>query len=200
MFTMLKPILTVVLILAVVAAPKHALRLPANADLYRARITREAHAKGGLTAPVAMFAAQFTQESQFNPNAHSGVGAQGLAQFMPPTAQWLAHVSPKDFAPANSLDSDWSIRALIFYDYWLAKRLPMYVETDQNRWAAALAGYNGGLGWTFKDAKLAGCNTWWGCAENTNDGRSAANLKQNRDYPQRIIKMWEPLYTAKGWQ
>jgi hypothetical protein len=32
------------------------------------------------------------------------------------------------------------------------------------------------------------------------DGRSADNLKQNRDYPQRIIRGYAPLYTQAGWK
>lgn len=181
-------------------AQNHTFRIPAASAAYKARVIREAHAKGGLGAPVPMFAGQLTQESGFNPEAHSGVGAQGLAQFMPPTAQWLAKVSPKDFSPANSLDPDWSIRALIFYDYWLADRLPMYSEADNNRWGAALAGYNGGLGWVQKDSKIGACNLWWGCGNMIDDGRTAANLQQNRDYPERIIHGYAPLYVQAGWK
>lgn len=126
--------------------------IPAASAKYRATVIREAHAQGGLNAPVAMFAGQLTQESRFNPTAHSGAGAQGLAQFMPATAQWLTTVAPKDFPTADSLDPQWSIRALIFYDYWLYARCPQYVTTGENRWASALASYNGGLGYV-----LAGC-------------------------------------------
>lgn len=193
-------ILAVVLTVAVVKAPANHLRIPITAGKYEATVIREAHARGGLTAPVALFASQLTQESQFNPNARSGVGAQGLAQFMPQTAQWLTHVAPKDFPNANSLDPNWSIRALIFYDYWLAKRSTMYMEENQNRWAAALAGYNGGLGYVQKAAKLGACTTWFGCGENVLVGRSAANQLQNVQYPDRIIHLWEPLYIAAQWK
>jgi soluble lytic murein transglycosylase-like protein len=185
---------------AVIAAPARPVRIPAASANYRAHIIREAHARGGLQSPVAMFAGQLTQESQFNPNARSHVGAQGLAQFMPATAQWLTKAAPKDFPTANSLDPEWSIRALVWYDYWLYKRVPMYSEVDENRWAAALSGYNGGLGYTMKDAKLGKCSTWWGCGEFVNDGRSASNLAENRAYPQRIIRVWEPAYKKAGWQ
>jgi soluble lytic murein transglycosylase-like protein len=193
-------ILAAALTTAVVKAPAPRLRLPITAAKYQATVVREAHAKGGLTAPVAMFAGQLTQESQFNPNAHSGVGAQGLAQFMPPTALWLTKVAPKDFPTANSLDPNWSIRALIFYDYWLEARTPMYTAEKQNRWAAALAGYNGGLGYVFKAAKIGNCQTWFGCAENVNVGRSTSNQLQNKQYPDRIIHIWEPLYVAADWK
>ena len=175
-------------------------QIPAASAKYRAQLTREAHMQGGLTAPVAMFAGQLTQESGFNPAAHSVTGAQGLAQFEPATALWLTKVAPKDFPTADSLDPAWSIRALVFYDYWLYAHLPMYVTTDQNRFAAALSAYNGGLGYTLKDSRLGSCTVWWGCAEKVNDGRSLANLAQNRNYPFRIIRLYEPRYTAAGWK
>lgn len=194
-----KLILAISLTVAVAKVPAHTLRIPANAALYRTAVTREAHARGGLQAPVAMFAGQLTQESQFNPNAKSWVGAQGLAQFMPATAQWLTKVSPKDFPTANSLDPAWSIRALVFYDYWIAARLPAYTA-GQERWAAALAGYNGGLGYAQKAAKVGKCSAWFGCGENVPVGRSAANQLQNVQYPQRIIKQWEPVYLAAQWK
>lgn len=174
--------------------------IPAASAHYRADVIREARAKGGLAAPVAMFAGQLAQESQFNNNAKSAVGAQGLAQFMPPTAQWLTKAAPKDFPTANSLDPQWSIRALVWYDYWIYARVPMFVDADENRWAAALAGYNGGLGYTLRDAKRGPCVTWWGCGENVQDGRSAASLKENRGYPQAICRKWEPAFLAAGWR
>ncbi|HZR66603.1 MAG TPA: transglycosylase SLT domain-containing protein [Terriglobales bacterium] len=178
------------------------LRIPPAAEQYRARLTREAHARGGLTAPVSMFAAQLNQESQFNPNARSHVGATGLGQFMPSTAVWLTQVAPKDFPTANSLDADWSIRALVYYDYWLHARLPKFQEGEQ-RWAGSLASYNGGLGWTLRDQKLASaCDSslWFGCVENVVDGRNAANLRENRGYPQRIMHVLRPLYDKAGWR
>lgn len=175
-------------------------QIPTASAKYKSTVIREARAKGGLNAPVAMFAGQLQQESSWNPNAHSGVGAQGLAQFMPPTAQWISKLYPTDLPGAASLDPNWSIRALVFYDFWIYQRLPMYQTQDENRWAAALSGFNGGLGFAQKDAKLGPCSLWWGCADSVNDGRTVANLKQNRDYPFRIIRLYEPKYKKAGWK
>lgn len=202
---MRKFIYTVVLALIVLAAntrpiyAKHAEFIPAQAGLYRARVIREAHAAGGLSAPVPMFAAQMHQESGWNPTATSVVGALGLCQFMPGTAAWIANLAPADLKPAQPLDADWAIRALVRYDYWIAKRLPGYQAGDE-RWAAALAGYNGGLGWVLKDAKFGKCTAWFGCADSVSDGRSAANLVQNRGYPERILHLLRPLYVTAGWK
>jgi soluble lytic murein transglycosylase-like protein len=64
------------------------------------------------------FAAQLHQESGWRPDAVSPVGAQGLAQFMPATADWISQLMPglnsrEPFNPA------WAIRALVSYDRWL---------------------------------------------------------------------------------
>ena len=63
-------------------------QVPAAAARYRLTLLREAHGQWGLDAPVAAFAAQVHQESGWNPQAVSRVGARGLAQFMPATTLW----------------------------------------------------------------------------------------------------------------
>jgi soluble lytic murein transglycosylase-like protein len=45
---------------------------------------------------AALLAAQIYAESNFNPFAQSGAGAQGIAQFMPGTAQALGLANPFD--------------------------------------------------------------------------------------------------------
>lgn len=202
---LLKTIGIILLAGTTAVAVKHAAprleSVPAQAGQYRARLVREAHAAGGLMAPVPMFAAQLHQESGWKTTARSGVGAIGLAQFMPGTADWIANLYPADLKPGAPLDADWAIRALVRYDYWLYKRLPKFQEGDE-RWAGALASYNGGLGWTMKDQKLAaGCDAakWFGCVENVKDGRSVSNQAENRGYPTRIIVKLRPVYQAAGW-
>lgn len=185
------------LLLAVVVLPRQV--IPPQANQYKARLIREAHAAGGLGAPTAMFAGQIHQESGYSLTAHSGVGAVGIAQFMPSSAVWIARVYPAQLGAVAPLDPGWAIRALVYYDYWNYRRLSMFDEAEENRWAASLAAYNGGLGWTLKDARLGACKVWWGCADSVDDGRTQMNLKQNREYPQKIIMRWEPVYRAAGW-
>lgn len=184
---------------AVVHGPKP-LAIPAQAAPYRARLTREAHAVGGLSAPVAMFAAQIHQESGWKDTAQSGVGALGLCQFMPKSAGWIAKVYPADLKPAAPYDADWAIRALVRYDFWIYQRVPKF-QTGDERWGAALSGYNSGLGWVLKNQKAATCDQslWFGCVSTVVDKRTLDNQKQSRDYPARILHRIRPSYLAAGW-
>lgn len=175
--------------------------VPHQARQYRPLLIRTAHYEMGLSAPVSTFAAQITQESFWNPNAKSGVGASGLAQFMPATANWMGDID-KRLAPAKVFNPGWAMRAMITYDLWLLKRVDAVDAC--NGWAFALSAYNGGLGWVYRDKRLAVANNvsnrlYWGGVERFNAGRSAGNFKQNRDYPVRILQRWEPKFVAAGW-
>jgi soluble lytic murein transglycosylase-like protein len=194
-----------VLILAFVVAPILAsAQIPAASARYKAAVIREAHAKGGLVAPVALFAGQITQESRFNPNAKSGVGAEGLSQFMPATAAWIAQVYPKQLGPAAPLDAGWAIRALVYYDYNLYGQLASFKDVGpaSDRWAASLSSYNGGLVWVYRDQKAVTCDRslWWACVALYHDGRIVANWTQNREYPEIIMLRYAPLYVKAGWR
>jgi soluble lytic murein transglycosylase-like protein len=127
--------------------------------------------------------------------------ALGLSQFTPGTAAWIAKVYPAQLGEAAPLDPAWAIRALVYYDHRLYNQVPSF-QAGTERWAAALSAYNGGLGWVLRDVKSAtGCNTtmWFGCVEDVVDARLPSNLKQNRDYPQRILKLYKPMYDAARW-
>lgn len=60
--------------------------------------------------PIQVFLRQINQESGFNPNAKSGAGAEGIAQFMPSTAAGYGLSNPFDpvaaLAAAAKMDSD----------------------------------------------------------------------------------------------
>lgn len=192
----LVPVLLSVLLAAILAL----LNSPAwaQASRYRADLTRIAHAEGGLDAPVALFAAQIHQESGWNPQAVSRVGARGMAQFMPATAQWwceLHELAAEDCQPSNPA---WAMRALVGYDLWLLQRVRGVGEFD--RWWAALRSYNGGLGhWQAEAAKAkpatsreaidAACGT---------ARRHPLHCPENLDYPRRIMQLIQPRYWAWG--
>lgn len=176
--------------------------IPADAERYRRDLTRIAQAEWGLDAPVATFAAQIHQESRWQFNATSPVGAQGLGQVMPTTATWLAELFPKALGKVEPYNPAWSMQALVSYDRWLASRVQAHTPCD--RAAMMLSAYNGGLGWVIRDRKLASAKgadplTWFESVERYNAGRSAANFKENRDYPRLILLRWERLYTSAGW-
>ncbi|TDK65994.1 transglycosylase SLT domain-containing protein [Sapientia aquatica] len=177
-------------------------QVPHAANPYRAELTRTARMVWGMDAPVATFAAQIHQESAWRPDAVSRVGAQGMAQFMPATTQWIAALYPQSLANAQPFNPAWAMRAMLHYDRWLYQRV---TGTDEcNRMAFTLSSYNGGLGWAQRDAKLAAAqgrnaSQWFNAVELVNAGRSPANWQENRHYPRRILLKHEPIYYAAGW-
>ena len=182
-------------------AKAQAVQVPQAAQQYRSELVRNARAIWGMEAPVATFAAQVHQESAWKPGAVSHVGAQGLAQFMPTTSAWIAGLYPA-LASNQPYNPSWSLRALVQYDAWIHARVSAATPCD--RMAKVLSSYNGGLGWVQRDEALAkrkGLNAaaWWGHVETVNAGRSAANWRENRDYPRRILQRLEPAYVAAGW-
>lgn len=176
-------------------------RLPSDALQYRRTLVRAAHQGWGLDAPIATFAAQVHQESRWNASARSRVGAQGLAQFMPATADWMADLYPETLGAAAPYQPAWALRALVAYNRWL------YVRTQGNtpcdHWAFVLSAYNGGLGWVLRDqqqARQAGADAGrWEAVAPFNAGRSAANFRENRQYPRLILQRFEPLYVSAQW-
>lgn len=173
---------------------------PPAALKYRSDVIRSARVDWGLNAPVADFAAQLHQESGWNPAARSPVGAQGLAQFMPSTADWIAGLMPH-LAAREPYNPGWAIRALVSYDRWLWSRVA--VPDGCERMAMTLSAYNGGLGWVNRDRRLARTRglddaRWFGSVETVNAGRSAANWRENRHYPQRILRELAPRYLSWG--
>ena len=171
--------------------------VPRAALAYRADLTRIAHNTWGLNAPTPVFAAQIHQESGWHPQAVSKVGAQGMAQFMPATAQWwcqLNKLSQTDCQPTNPT---WALRALVGYDKWLYDRV--HGSTEYERLWAALRAYNGGLGHWQLEAKAAGSyvrkevDTACGKAK-----RHPSHCPENLGYPKRILEQLQPRYASWG--
>lgn len=174
--------------------------IPYDAAKYKRMLIKESQLVFGLDAPVARLAGQIHQESAWNPTAQSPY-ADGLTQFTPSTAKWIAQIYPELGDPAP-FSPRWAIRAMVRYD----KRLLGQVDADTkcDAWAMALSAYNGGLGWVKRDAKLAAANDycpylWWDNVELFSN-RAKWAFKENRGYPRNILKRWEPMYSAAGWQ
>ena len=182
--------------LPLVPEPKPIITVPRQCLPYKRRIINESRNWWGLDGYPATFAAQIEQESACKPDAVSRVGAQGLAQFMPATAEWFSQEYMG--IPPEPLNPSWAIRGLIQYDKYLWDRVKA-VDTC-NRMAKSLSSYNGGLKWITRDEKLASDPmVWFGSVDLVNSGRSAANWKENRNYPKRILQKLEPRYVESGY-
>lgn len=174
--------------------------IPDASALYRHWVRQAATDQWGIDAPVALLAAQIHQESAWDPHARSGVGAEGLAQFMPSTGRWLARLFPS-LGPYDPWDPRWSARAAAQYDAWLVDR-----NAGANpcaTWAFALSAYNGGELRLHREqalAEKAGRNpdTWFGSVARYR-ARAASAWVQNRTYVRRILTVLEPAYIAAGW-
>lgn len=183
--------------------PAHAAdSIPRAAEQHRRTLVRAAQQGWGLDAPVATLAGQVHQESAWRADARSPVGAQGLAQFVPATSDWMARLYPDSLGPAQPWNAGWALRAMVQYNRWHAARIQASGACEQ--WAMMLSAYNGGLGWLNRDKRLASASgadplAWFGSVERYNAGRSAANFRENRGYPRNILLRWEPLYAAAGW-
>ena len=105
----------------------------------------------GIVAPYGfdwrLVTSQMYQESRFNPDALSFVGALGLMQVMPRTAQELG------FDPANLTDPVTGMNAGVEYLSWTHERFPS-VNPAERMWFA-LAAYNAGPGHVHDARRLA---------------------------------------------
>ena len=177
--------------------PAHA-QIPAAAAKYRQDLVRAAHNQWGLDAPVAALAAQVHQESGWNPLAVSAVGAKGMAQFMPATANWWCQQNGLSAANCQPSNPTWALRALVGYDKWLHDRVPERFAAHDRLWVA-LRAYNGGLGHWQAEAKLATQNTREAIDAACGKARRHVSFcAENLGYPARILGKLQPLYGAWG--
>lgn len=182
---------------------------PIAARALHREVAASAYRVFGPGAPVSVLAAQLHQESGWNARARSGVGAQGLAQFMPATAADMARLHPAECAPANPYDASWAIRCQHRYMRSLLDALTAEPGTPTftrcSAWAFGLSAYNGGLGWVARDRRQAAHlhrdpNQWFGSVDATPDPRRRPQyVAENRGYPRRILLTLTPLYAAWGW-
>lgn len=170
--------------------------MPTAALQYRATLTREAQAVYGVGAPIPMFAGQIHQESGWRPGVTAWDNGRGLAQFMDATTQMVVRAYPELGAP-DPYNPRWAIRALVRYDAWLYARVKG--GTPCERWAAALKGYNAGLGFVQRAQSHSPLPLrWFGTTEWINRGQSPKNFEYSRVYPRWILFKHQPLYTGWG--
>lgn len=111
-----------------------------TADQLRRIAAQKAAAHG---VPVDVFTSQIGAESNFDPNAHSGAGADGIAQFIPSTA--------KSYGLTNTRDPIASLDAAARYDADLLKKYGTP--------ARMLSAYNSGRPDAYLDPGFAGGET-----------------------------------------
>lgn len=166
-----------------------------SGEPYRSQITREAQMRFGIPAPVPVIAGQIQQESAWNPHAKSRVGAAGLMQFMPSTAQWAAVQG--GFGAVDAFNPAWSIRAGVWYDRWLWDRVRQYAS-ECDRWHFTLSAYNGGLGWVYKRQAKSALPGSWIDTGYINPGIHPANQHENQSYSERILHRHQPMFASWG--
>lgn len=150
----------------------------------------------GLDAPVPMFLGQIKQESSGDEKVTARDGGMGLAQMMPATAHDLSRLFP-ELGPANPYDPRWAIRAQVRYDGWIARKLA--AVDDCNRWASALAGYNGGPGYVLQAQRASRApGQWFGLTEFVPTRQSPANHEFMRTYPRKILFIHQARYAVIG--
>jgi hypothetical protein len=175
-------------------------RIPDLAYRLKRTVRGEINYHWGIEQDGTVFYAQIHQESSWNPEARS-VYASGLAQFTPDTADWISRLYPADLGDKNPLDVRWAIRALVKYDKWLYDR-SSWAETLNDRWCFSLSSYNGGAGWVDRDRKLALQNgrsdKKWICNVQHFSNRADWAIRENRDYVDKILNRWVPLYEEGG--
>jgi soluble lytic murein transglycosylase len=79
------------------------------------------------------------EESRYDPEALSYVGARGLMQVMPPSQAWIAEQLEEDISPGDAFTPEASIRM----GAWFLRFLLDYFDGDLE---LAIAAYNGGAG------------------------------------------------------
>jgi len=115
------------------------------------------------------------QESRFDANAVSPVGALGLMQVMPATGREIAEaIGWSGFDPSRLLDP---VVALHFGAYYLGRQL----ERFETFWPAALAAYNGGPPAVAR---------WWEFPERTLDPElwiDRIPYRETRNYVKKVV-------------
>ena len=94
-----------------------------------------------------LIVAQMWQESSFNPKAESPVGAQGLLQVMPRTAEEVGYPPPL-FEPERGIEAG------VKYLSWIRDRFEDGITLENRLWFS-LAAYNAGIGHLYDAQRLA---------------------------------------------
>lgn len=177
--------------------PRAHVSVPEVNAMYRRWVEQAVAEEWGVDGSPARLAAQLHQESRWDASARSPVGAEGLAQFMPGTARWIAQKFPDKLGQFDPADPQQAALAAAVYDAWLVHRNPGRTACDS--WAFGLSAYNGGEKYLrIERTRARDRMTWFGSVADTR-ARSAPAWRENRDYVRRILLQLEPAYIDAGW-
>jgi soluble lytic murein transglycosylase len=124
------------------------------------------------------------QESVFDPDAASYVGARGLMQVMPSTQEWIAEQLGEEIPPGDAFTPDASVRM----GAWFLRFLLDYYDGDLQ---LAVAAYNGGAG---------SVDTWLEdpMVANRDDFLRWIGFGETREYVERVLMNYEVYKTLYG--
>lgn len=108
------------------------------------------------------YKAQLYQESRLDPNAESGVGAVGLAQFMPGT--WDEVIAQMGSGNADRHEARMAIQAGAYYMAKMRRIQAWRNWKEPGRQQASQAAYNAGAGHITKAVKACGAQDWTAAA------------------------------------
>lgn len=143
-----------------------------------------------------LVAAQIKQESAFNPNAKSPVGAMGLMQIMPAT--WEEEAARIGLPPnSNPYDVENNIAVGCSY---MGIRMAKWgsPRPDIDRICLALASYNAGFGHLLKAQRLAGGVNDYASIIARLPEVTGHHSKETIQYVERILKYYNE-YVTEGW-
>lgn len=186
------------LAISVIWAVAMAQTIPRAADQYRYSLTKISQSVWGMNAPIPALAAQLMVESGFRPGITSGVGAGGIAQFMPATAADLARRYPQ-LQPVNVFSPDWAIRAQSLLMRDLVKTYSAQGRDPCNCYCYALSAYNGGPRWVNTRITMSSRPQVCWVTQQINPGIRASAQQENRLYPIKVLLDWEPIFESAGW-
>jgi len=154
---------------------------------------------------TAVLMAQARQESGCNPYAASRY-AVGYMQFTPATGadkirtvcDWYGKPVTKAGRRRLMRRKDWSIRCGAKYmsQLWSSTR-PLF-DPLREEYAAALASYNGGLGWIIRERRIAPVKTIYFGGVDQVCLRAEWACRENHSYPDKILNKWLPMFEAYG--
>lgn len=130
-------------------------------------------------------------ESRFNIHATSRVGAIGLGQFMPRTAEYLSRKYSRELFPVDYYDPRWQFTAIGIYLRELRMLHDAYgmYQVECNKIGSILSSYNGGFSWAKKRYDMSGkSEDYWQTVRKINPGITKEAQAENQLYAVKIYK------------